>query len=83
MERRVFAHGSGVVVDRCRRHGVWFDGGEIALASAFFRHGGPNDPARRGATPRRWPAGAGEASARALELEALVARIVRSMLGRG
>ncbi|MFN0207163.1 MAG: zf-TFIIB domain-containing protein [Planctomycetota bacterium] len=41
MDRRQFALGSGIVVDRCLKHGVWFDGGEIELAAAYFAAGGP------------------------------------------
>ncbi len=47
MYRRQFALGSGIVVDRCALHGVWFDGGELELAAAYFAAGGPHDAERR------------------------------------
>lgn len=50
MDRRPFALGSGLVVDRCLPHGVWFDGGELELAATYFAVGGPRDP-RYGVKP--------------------------------
>lgn len=47
MSRRQFALGSGIVVDRCLPHGVWFDRGELELAAEYFEAGGPHDAARR------------------------------------
>lgn len=41
MTRRQFTVGSGIVVDRCLSHGVWFDGGELELAAQYFAAGGP------------------------------------------
>lgn len=32
MARRVYAGDSGVVIDRCSDHGMWFDDGELAQA---------------------------------------------------
>lgn len=40
MNRQVFARISGVVVDVCKDHGVWFDAGEIAAVVAFIQAGG-------------------------------------------
>lgn len=40
MNRRNFAGCSGVIVDECRRHGVWFDAGELATIMQFIRDGG-------------------------------------------
>ena len=40
MNRRVFARMSGVVVDVCRQHGVWFDAGELAAVVQFITRGG-------------------------------------------
>jgi Zn-finger nucleic acid-binding protein len=40
MNRRQFATGSGVVIDRCRTHGVWLDGQELERIIAFVRQGG-------------------------------------------
>ncbi len=40
MNRTVFAKISGVIVDVCKDHGVWFDAGEIASVIAFIEAGG-------------------------------------------
>lgn len=47
MLRVQFAPGSGIVVDRCMNHGVWFDRGELDLAVFYFKSGGPADAAIR------------------------------------
>jgi len=53
MDRRQFAAGSGIVIDRCLGHGVWFDGGELELAAEYFRVGGPDDAAHREPAEKR------------------------------
>lgn len=35
-----FARISGVIVDVCREHGIWFDGGEMEKIMDFVAHGG-------------------------------------------
>ncbi|HEU4404108.1 MAG TPA: zf-TFIIB domain-containing protein [Polyangiaceae bacterium] len=40
MNRTIFGARSGVVVDACSEHGVWFDRGEIERASRFVDRGG-------------------------------------------
>lgn len=40
MNRQAFGRISGVVVDVCREHGVWFDAGELAAVLAFVERGG-------------------------------------------
>jgi Zn-finger nucleic acid-binding protein len=40
MARRQVAPRAGIVVDLCRTHGVWFDGGEMEGFAAFVRAGG-------------------------------------------
>ncbi|MDD2738384.1 MAG: zf-TFIIB domain-containing protein [Methylomonas lenta] len=40
MNRMVFGHRSGVVIDQCRAHGVWLDGGEISHLLEWKRAGG-------------------------------------------
>ena len=40
MNRRIFARMSGVVVDVCRQHGVWFDAGELDAVVQFITRGG-------------------------------------------
>ncbi len=40
MNRNNFAAASGVIVDICKRHGVWFDADELSLIVEFIRKGG-------------------------------------------
>jgi Zn-finger nucleic acid-binding protein len=40
MNRQAFGRISGVVVDVCREHGVWFDPGELAEVLSFVERGG-------------------------------------------
>ena len=40
MNRKNFAGASGVIVDVCRKHGVWFDQGELPRVLAFAESGG-------------------------------------------
>lgn len=66
MVRRNYAHDSGVVIDLCREHGIWFDADELASILAWLRAGGGRKPeptqdaTRRpaGPVPRHgWPMG--------------------------
>ena len=40
MNRVNFGHRSGVVIDRCRDHGVWLDGGELRHLMEWTKAGG-------------------------------------------
>jgi Zn-finger nucleic acid-binding protein len=40
MNRNNFAKASGVIVDLCKRHGVWFDADELPSIIEFIRKGG-------------------------------------------
>jgi Zn-finger nucleic acid-binding protein len=40
MNRKNFGRSSGVIVDICSRHGVWFDAGELPRVIDFVRSGG-------------------------------------------
>jgi Zn-finger nucleic acid-binding protein len=40
MTRTQYAHRARVVIDFCTRHGVWFDGGELAQVLDFIAGGG-------------------------------------------
>jgi hypothetical protein len=40
MLRRNFGGTSGVIVDVCNQHGVWFEGDELVRAARFIRKGG-------------------------------------------
>jgi Zn-finger nucleic acid-binding protein len=40
MNRKNFARVSGVIIDLCSRHGIWFDSGEMEKIMHFIAHGG-------------------------------------------
>ena len=40
MNRSNYARSSGVIVDMCKRHGVWFDAGELPRIIEFIDRGG-------------------------------------------
>lgn len=40
MTRMNFGRRSGIIVDTCREHGTWFDGGEREAVMEFVRAGG-------------------------------------------
>lgn len=40
MNRSNFARSSGVIIDMCKYHGVWFDAGELPKIIDFIDHGG-------------------------------------------
>ncbi len=47
MHRTQYDRGSGVIIDVCRDHGVWFDAHELAQVLTWIRAGGPEKAARR------------------------------------
>lgn len=53
MNRRNFGERSGVIVDVCRSHGVYFDPGELPRVLAFVARGGLEEAARREAERER------------------------------
>ena len=44
MNRRCYAHNSGVIIDLCKEHGIWFDADELARILAWLRAGGDRKP---------------------------------------
>ncbi|HLW67365.1 MAG TPA: zinc ribbon domain-containing protein [Gemmataceae bacterium] len=46
MNRTNYGHESGVIIDVCRDHGIWFDADELARILAWLRAGGGRSPAR-------------------------------------
>jgi Zn-finger nucleic acid-binding protein len=40
MARRNYARRSGVIVDSCHQHGIWFDAGELHALLQWIRRGG-------------------------------------------
>jgi len=40
MNRFNFAHSSGVIIDQCKSHGVWFDRDELQRVIDFLQSGG-------------------------------------------
>ncbi len=53
MNRKNFADRSGVILDICRIHGVWFDADELRRIVEFIRSGGLDLAARREADEAR------------------------------
>jgi Zn-finger nucleic acid-binding protein len=47
MNRENFGRRSGVVIDVCKTHGVWFDAGELGDAVGFVMRGGLDETRRR------------------------------------
>jgi Zn-finger nucleic acid-binding protein len=47
MNRKNFGERSGVIVDVCKPHGIWFDPGELPRVLAFVETGGLEEAARR------------------------------------
>lgn len=47
MNRKNFAGTSGVIVDVCSKHGIWFDRGELPRVMAFAESGGLTKARRR------------------------------------
>ncbi len=43
MHRRQYGRGSGVIIDVCRSHGIWFDDGELQQVIEWIRRGGRTD----------------------------------------
>lgn len=52
MNRKNFGRSSGVIVDVCTQHGVWFDAGELPRVLAFVESGGLERAKRREAEER-------------------------------
>ncbi len=46
MNRENFGQKSGVIVDVCKHHGIWFDGGEVNAVIAFVERGGVEEAER-------------------------------------
>jgi Zn-finger nucleic acid-binding protein len=40
MQRQQFGRGSGVIIDLCKHHGIWFDADELARIIHWIQHGG-------------------------------------------
>jgi Zn-finger nucleic acid-binding protein len=49
MNRKLFATGSGVIVDVCKAHGTFFDAGELTAIIDFVRRGGLEIAAKKDA----------------------------------
>jgi Zn-finger nucleic acid-binding protein len=53
MNRKNFGGSSGVVIDTCANHGIWFDTGELPRVLAFVEQGGLERARLRGAESER------------------------------
>ena len=47
MLRLNYGRRSGVIVDRCKKHGVWFDADELRRVADFVARGGLDETRRR------------------------------------
>lgn len=47
MARRNYAKWSGVIIDSCHEHGIWFDEGELSALLQWVRRGGAREAADR------------------------------------
>jgi Zn-finger nucleic acid-binding protein len=47
MNRRLYAAGTGIIIDVCRTHGTFFDAGELPLIIDFVRNGGLDKAQRK------------------------------------
>ncbi len=47
MNRRLFATGAKVIIDRCAEHGIWFDAAELRAVAEFAAGGGMERAAER------------------------------------
>jgi Zn-finger nucleic acid-binding protein len=53
MNRRNFGQRSGVVIDTCKEHGIWFDAKELSTVLRWIRQGGEDRAAQRQADEAR------------------------------
>lgn len=67
MVRRAFAGSSGIVLDVCRNHGLWFDADELDATLAWIRAGGLTRTEERLAAERREAARREESARRDLK----------------
>lgn len=85
MTRRAFAERSGVIVDVCAAHGVWFDRDELARAVEFVHAGGLariEERARTAASIRRLHGTGSRIDVRSLDSYDMVGAFLASLLRR-
>jgi Zn-finger nucleic acid-binding protein len=81
MNRRLFASGTGIIIDICHAHGAFFDAGELPRIIDFVMHGGLETAQRQDIERRRSAARHELEQAHAVELPG--ARLLRSPAGHG
>lgn len=91
MNRRNYGRRSGVIVDVCTEHGVWFDFGELSRILAWIRDGGLAHAQQqellsakaesRRATTQHWRGVFDDVSPRAPNLATLLERALRALFG--
>jgi Zn-finger nucleic acid-binding protein len=74
MNRKQFATGAGVVIDVCRRHGTFFDVGELPAIVEFVMAGGLAKAQQKDLERLRDQARQAESDARAAAQQAAIAR---------
>ena len=85
MNRRGFAERSGVIVDICARHGVWFDKDELAHVIEFVEGGGLSrvaDQDRTSATMERFVRNSKSVDGARLPSYDMVGSFLRSLVSR-
>jgi len=55
MHRLNFGRKSGIILDSCRPHGLWFDANELDAVVRWIRTGGESETRRRAALDRPMP----------------------------
>ena len=94
MNSRSYGALAGVIIDECREHGVWLDGGELRRILNWTRAGGPEHQAerqveadrerarqRRLAIPTGMLSDADDSSAEVLDIPGLFGRLIRTLFG--
>lgn len=91
MNRRNYGRRSGVIVDVCTEHGVWFDLGELSTILGWIRNGGLAQAQEREALRTQaearsssqpyWQGSLAPMSTRSRGLAAMLEKVVGSLLG--
>lgn len=55
MARRNFGRTSGILVDTCKKHGIWLDRGELRRVVDYLAQRAPADPPEAGPRPQAEP----------------------------
>ncbi len=92
MNRRNYGRRSGVIVDVCSEHGIWFDLGELARILAWIRDGGlahaqkqelvrMKEEARHPSTGEHWLSSSASSTASRPLLGSVLEKVLSALLG--